>query len=116
TTGAITSTEKVPPDNLTLQDIARETGGQFFAAPDAAKLQAVYSNLGTRLAKVMVKHPVTSAFPGGAIVPLLAGAGLGRTRGARLPGRACTSSPSGPRTSQGPGRSRRPSCATWTSP
>ena len=32
-TGAVTSTEKVPPDPLTLQDIARDTGGQFFAAP-----------------------------------------------------------------------------------
>src|SRR5262249_44820563 len=85
TTGAITSTEKVPPDNLTLQDIARETGGQFFAAPDAPKLQAGYSNLGPRLSKVMVKRQVTSAFAGGAIVLLLLGAGLGMARGARLP-------------------------------
>jgi Ca-activated chloride channel family protein len=84
-TGALTSTEKVPPDNLTLQDIARDTGGQFYAAPDAAKLQAVYSNLGTRLAKVKVKRQVTSAFAGGAIVLLLLGAGFGMARGGRLP-------------------------------
>jgi Ca-activated chloride channel family protein len=84
-TGAVTSTEKVPPDSLTLQDIARDTGGQFFAAPDARKLQAVYANLGTRLAKTKVKRQVTSAFAGGALVLLLAGAGLGLVRGGRLP-------------------------------
>ena len=84
-TGAVTSTEKVPPDSLTLQDIARDTGGQFFAAPDARKLQAVYANLGTRLAKTKEKRQVTSAFAGGALVLLLAGAGFGLARGGRLP-------------------------------
>jgi Ca-activated chloride channel family protein len=84
-TGAVKSTEKVPPDSLTLQEIARGTGGQFFAAPDARRLQAVYANLGTRLAKTKVKRQVTSAFAGGALVLLLAGAGLGLARGGRLP-------------------------------
>src|SRR3954452_17006468 len=82
--GKVTS-EKVPPDALTLQDIARDTGGQFFAAPDARKLEAVYANLGTRLAKTKEKRQVTSAFAGGALVLLLAGAGLGMARGGRLP-------------------------------
>jgi Ca-activated chloride channel family protein len=84
-TGAVTSTEKVPPDTLTLQDIARDTGAQYFSAPSAARLEAVYANLGTRLAKTKVKRQVTSAFAGGAIVLLLAGAGLGLARGGRLP-------------------------------
>jgi Ca-activated chloride channel family protein len=84
-TGQVTSTERVPPDPLTLQDIARDTGGQFFAAPDARKLQAVYANLGTRLAKTKVKRQVTSAFAGGALVLLLVGAGFGMARGGRLP-------------------------------
>jgi Ca-activated chloride channel family protein len=84
-TGAVISTQPVPPDALTLQDIARDSGGQFFAAPDAQKLSAVYSNLGTRLAKIKVKRQVTSAFAGGALVLLLAGAGLGLTRTGRLP-------------------------------
>jgi Ca-activated chloride channel family protein len=82
--GKVTS-EKVPPDALTLQDIARDTGGQFFAAPDARKLEAVYANLGTRLAKTKEKRQVTSAFAGGALVLLLVGAGLGMARGGRLP-------------------------------
>jgi Ca-activated chloride channel homolog len=83
-TGAV-NTERVPPDLLTLQDIARDTGGQFFATADAKRLSAVYRNLGTRLTKTKEKRQVTSAFAGGAIVLLLAGAGLGLARGGRLP-------------------------------
>lgn len=83
-TGAVSS-ERVPPDLLTLQDIARDTGGQFFATADARKLAAVYRNLGTRLTKTKEKRQVTSAFAGGAIVLLLAGAGFGLARGGRLP-------------------------------
>ncbi len=71
-----TTTERVPPDLLTLQEIARDTGGQFFATADAQRLQTVYSNLGTRLTKTKEKQQVTSAFAGGALVLLLAGAGM----------------------------------------
>ena len=84
TTGR-TNTERVPPDLLTLQDIARDTGGQFFATADATRLETVYRSLGTRLAKTTEKRQVTSAFAGGALVLLLAGAGFGLARGGRLP-------------------------------
>src|SRR3954471_103472 len=83
-TGA-TNTERVPPDLLTLQEIARDTGGQFFATADAQRLQTVYANLSTRLTKIKEKRQVTSAFAGGALVLLLAGAGFGLARGGRLP-------------------------------
>jgi Ca-activated chloride channel homolog len=83
-TGATTS-ERVPPDLLTLQDIARDTGGQFFATADARRLQTVYANLGTRLTKTKESQQVTSAFAGGALVLLLIGAGFGLVRGGRLP-------------------------------
>jgi Ca-activated chloride channel family protein len=83
-TGATTS-ERVPPDLLTLQDIARDTGGQFFATADARRLEAVYRNIGTRLTKTKEKQQVTSAFAGGALVLLLAGAGFGLARVGRLP-------------------------------
>jgi Ca-activated chloride channel family protein len=83
-TGA-TTTERVPPDLLTLQDIARDTGGQFFATADARRLAAVYATLGTRLAHTKEKRQVTSAFAGGALVLLLAGAGFGIARMGRLP-------------------------------
>jgi Ca-activated chloride channel family protein len=83
-TGA-TRSEPVPPDLLTLQDIARDTGGQFFATADVRRLEAVYANIGTRLTKVKEKQQVTSAFAGGALVLLLAGAGFGLARIGRLP-------------------------------
>jgi Ca-activated chloride channel homolog len=83
-TGAVTY-ERVPPDPLTLQDVARATGGEYFAAPNAQRLGAVYRNLSTRLAHVKEKRQVTSAFAGGALVLLLAGAGFGIARGGRLP-------------------------------
>src|SRR4051794_11063000 len=69
-------TEKVPPDNLTLQEIARTSGGQSYAAPDAAKLSAVYKGLATRFATVREKREVTSAFAGGGLVLLLGGLAL----------------------------------------
>ena len=83
-TGAVTF-ERVPPDPLTLQDVARDTGGEYFTAPNAQKLSAVYRNLSTRLAHFKEKRQVTSAFAGGALVLLLAGAGFGIARGGRLP-------------------------------
>jgi Ca-activated chloride channel family protein len=83
-TGAVTF-ERVPPDPLVLQDIARDTGGEYFAAPNAQRLSAVYRNLSTRLAHVKEHRQVTSAFAGGALVLLLAGAGFGLVRGGRLP-------------------------------
>jgi Ca-activated chloride channel family protein len=66
----------VPPDTKTLRDIARITGGRYFAAPDAARLESIYSNLGTRLSSKPVEHEVTFAFAGGAVVLLLAGGAL----------------------------------------
>ena len=111
----------MPPDLLTLQDIARDTGGQFFATADARRLQAVYRNLATRLTKTKEKQQVTSAFAGGALVLLLAGRRL--RPGARREA-ACMSRPVGwsppprpsaRRRSPGPGPSRPRSCARSTS-
>jgi Ca-activated chloride channel homolog len=76
----VTNSEPVPPDLLTLQDIARDTGGQFFATADARRLEAVYANIGTRLTKTKEKQQVTSAFAGIALVLLVAGAGFGLAR------------------------------------
>jgi Ca-activated chloride channel family protein len=66
----------VPPDTETLREIARITGGRYFAAPDAARLESIYSNLGTKLSSKPVQHEVTFAFAGGAIALLLAGGAL----------------------------------------
>ena len=63
------------PDVETLQQIAKATGGTFAEAPSAEKLQAVYRDLGTRLATDPKRVEVTSAFAaGGAILLVLGGA------------------------------------------
>jgi Ca-activated chloride channel homolog len=78
-------TVRVPPDPLLLQDIARDTGGQFFAAPNAAQLNAIYKRVATRVSRIREKRQVTSAFAGGGLVLLLAASGVGLLRGGRLP-------------------------------
>lgn len=77
--------ENVPPDTLTLQEIARETGGRYFDAPDADQLEAVYTGLATRFATRMEKREMTAAFAGGGLVLLLGGLALSLVRGGRLP-------------------------------
>ncbi len=66
----------VPPDTETLREVARITGGRYFAAPDAARLESIYANLGTRLSSRSEEREVTAAFAGGALLLLLAGGGL----------------------------------------
>jgi Ca-activated chloride channel family protein len=75
----------VPPDTVTLQEIAKDSKGQFFNAPNAAKLEAVYRNLGTRLAVVHEKREITGAFAGGALLLLVAGGVVSLLRTGRLP-------------------------------
>jgi Ca-activated chloride channel family protein len=77
-------TRPVPPDPQTLAEIARITGGEAFTADDADKLRTVYDRLGSKLAKKNERRQVGYAFAGGALVLLLAGAGLSLTWMGRL--------------------------------
>jgi Ca-activated chloride channel family protein len=66
----------VAPDVPTLRQVASTTGGTFSAAPDAARLESVYRELGTRLARDRKRVEVTSAFAAGGAVLLLVGGTL----------------------------------------
>lgn len=66
----------VRPDAETLKRVAAATGGKAYAAEDAAKLQQVYRELGSRLASERKPREITSAFAAGAAVLLVAGAAL----------------------------------------
>ena len=71
------SASSVPPDTETLREIARITGGRYFAATETpTSSRTIYANLGTRLSSRAEKREVTAAFAGGAIVLLLAGGAL----------------------------------------
>jgi len=66
----------VAPDAATLRRIAQTTGGTFSAAPDAARLESVYRELGTRLARDRKPVEVTSAFAAGGAALMLIGSAL----------------------------------------
>jgi Ca-activated chloride channel homolog len=65
----------VPPDPPTLRRVSQATGGRFYAAPDAAQLEAVYDELGSRIGSVRKEREITAAFAAsGAVLLLAAGA------------------------------------------
>ena len=80
-----TRSQRVPPDTLTLREIARDTGGRHFSAPDADQLEAVYAGLATRFATVEEKQEMTASFAGIGLVLLLGGLSISLLRGGRLP-------------------------------
>ena len=52
----------VPPSPETLQQVAQDSGGQFFAAPDAEQLSKVYEDLGSRLGTRNEDREITDVF------------------------------------------------------
>ncbi len=83
-TGAVRS-ERVPPDLVTLRQVARITGGQFFTAVTEERLRAVYADLGTEVTRRRERQAVSAAFAGGGLALLLLGAVAGLARTGRLP-------------------------------
>jgi Ca-activated chloride channel homolog len=75
----------VPPDPATLRQIARATGGEFFATRSQARLKAVYEDLASRLAKKDEWHELSYAFVGLAAVFALAAGALSLLWVQRLP-------------------------------
>ncbi|MEA2375985.1 MAG: Ca-activated chloride channel, partial [Thermoleophilaceae bacterium] len=74
--GGGTQTQRVPPDPATLAAVARASGGRSFTADTASGLSQVYRDLGSQLSHKHEKRQVTSAFAGGGLVLLLAGAAM----------------------------------------
>jgi len=74
--GGLEERVTVAPDVSTLRLVARTTGGSFSSAPDAAQLESVYRELGTRLAHDRKRVEVTSAFAAGGAVLVLLGSTL----------------------------------------
>jgi Ca-activated chloride channel homolog len=65
----------VPPDPDTLKQISDATGGKSFQAPTAEDLQAVYKDIGSKLAHQDEKREIAYVFAGIGALLLLAGAG-----------------------------------------
>jgi Ca-activated chloride channel homolog len=63
-------------DEPTLQEIAKTTGGRYFAAPDGKTLTEVYRSIDLAWTVRRQRTEVTALFAGGAAVLLLVGAGL----------------------------------------
>lgn len=74
--GGLEQQVSVPPDARTLRAVAQRTGGRFYETADAARLQEVYADLGSRLGHRRERTEITAAFAGGAAVLLLLASGL----------------------------------------
>lgn len=61
-TGGFRRIIRVPPNPETLQEVAKASGGEFFAAPDAEGLSQVYQELGSRLGTRREDREITDVF------------------------------------------------------
>jgi Ca-activated chloride channel family protein len=61
-TGGFRRIIRVPPNPETLQQVAKDSGGEFFAAPDADRLKRVYEELGSRLGTKKQDREITDLF------------------------------------------------------
>jgi Ca-activated chloride channel family protein len=72
-TGGYQQIVRVPASPGTLEQIARLSGGEFFAAPSEDRLRRVYESLGSRLGHRTESREITDWFAGGAAALLVAG-------------------------------------------
>jgi Ca-activated chloride channel family protein len=83
--GGFFGSRRVPPDPRTLRAIAQTTGGEFFAARDAAALRQAYVKLGSRLGRTPGHTEITWWFLAGAAALLVSALALSARWAARLP-------------------------------
>jgi Ca-activated chloride channel family protein len=75
----------VPPDPVTLRQIARATGGEFFATQSETRLNAVYEDLASRLGRKNQWRELSFALVGVAALFALAAGALSLVWNQRLP-------------------------------
>jgi Ca-activated chloride channel homolog len=75
----------VPPDPVTLRQIAKATGGEFYATRSEARLNAVYEDLASRLGRKREWRELSYALVGLAALFALAAGGLSLVWNQRLP-------------------------------
>jgi Ca-activated chloride channel family protein len=83
--GGFTERIRVPPDPSTLRQLARASGGEFFAAADDERLRSVYEELGSRLGTREREAEITVAFAGAGMGLLLVAGALSTFLFRRLP-------------------------------
>ena len=71
----VSRTILVPPDPVTLEQIADDTNGEFYAAASGARLNEVYERLGSQIGRIDAQREVTNVVAAAGAV-LLLGAGL----------------------------------------
>jgi Ca-activated chloride channel family protein len=75
----------VPPDPVTLRQIATITGGRFYEAESVGDLRDAYEKMGSLVSQVKRKQEITFAFLAGGLVLLLSAAAIGAITFPRLP-------------------------------
>jgi Ca-activated chloride channel family protein len=78
-------TIRVPPDPVTLKQVAEDTGGRFFEAADAGALKSVYDEIGSQVGVQHKHRELTALFTAAGAALLLAGAALSMLWFARMP-------------------------------
>jgi Ca-activated chloride channel homolog len=84
-TGGFTQIVRVPPSPVTLRQVSRTTGGEFFTATDDKRLRQVYERLGSRIGHRSEDREITDVFAGGSAALLLAGGTLSMLWFRRVP-------------------------------
>lgn len=84
-TGGLRRIIRVPPNPATLEQVAKTSGGEFFAAPDSAGLSRVYEELGSRLGTRNEDREITDVFAGLAAALVLIAATISAVLFRRIP-------------------------------
>ena len=83
--GAFTNSVPVPPDPVTMSQIASVSGGRSYTAETASSVVQIYKTLGSSIGRTHKRIQVTSWFAAAAAGLLLLAVGTGALFSARVP-------------------------------